>query len=111
MPKIPEEFLFPVQAALEQWTDQRVIRDDALESLLLFECYLHGILYQSGVRLDGYVFRQKQGQWLLTIKAHQGETPLVVFITSDNPTSCRSKFLDLLEDERLTWVRDKYPWI
>jgi hypothetical protein len=108
---IGEEILYPVQAALEQWTDQRVIGAVDLENLLLFVLYVPKVLSQIGLRYQGFVSRQKNGQTLLTVKATEGETPLIVFVTSDTTTGCMVRFLDLLEHDRLSWVRDRYPWI
>lgn len=108
---IPQEVLHPVQAALEQWTDQRIIDDRRLESVLLFLLYGQSILSQISVKLSGFSCRQKQGNWLLTVKGYEGQTPLVVFITSATPTGCIEKFVDLYEDDKLSWNRDKFPWI
>lgn len=109
--EIATEYIYSVQAATEQWTDQRVIDAVSLESLLLFWVYGPNVLSQLGFELLGAVFRQKQDQTLMTVKARENGTPLVVFITSKNPIACVSRFFDLLEDERLVWRKDKYPWI
>jgi hypothetical protein len=96
---------------MEQWTDSRVIGSIDLENLLLFMLYVPKVLSQNNYRYNGHVVRQKNGQTLLTVKVHEGETPLVVFITSDTPTGCMVRFWDLFEHDRLTWVKDRYPWI
>lgn len=108
--EIPTEYLYPVQAAMEQWEDGRIIGATDLENLLLFVIYAPKVLSQSRVTVDGWVCRQKQDQWLLTVKARENETPLVVFITSDTPTGCMVRFWDLFENDRLKWVKDRYPW-
>ncbi|MCK5292976.1 MAG: hypothetical protein KAR39_13280 [Thermoplasmata archaeon] len=108
---ISEEYLYPVQAAMEQWTDGRVIGAVDLENLLLFMLYVPYILSQSGTTYKGYVSRQRGDQTLLTVKAVEKETPLVVFITSDSTTGCMCRFLDMLENDKLVWVKDRYPWI
>lgn len=109
--EIPTEYLYPVQAAMEQWEDQRILSAVDLENLLLFVLYVPKVLSQLGMRHQGFVCRQKQGQHLLTVKVREGETPLVVFVTSDTPTGCMVRFLDLLERDKLSWVKDRYPWI
>jgi len=111
MPNVPTDVLYPVQASLEQWTDQRVMLADDLEDTLLFIVHLSRILVNIGHRLCGYQFRQKNGQWLMTIKVRSGDLPLVVFVTASTPSSCMSRFIDLYENDRLTWIQDKYPWI
>jgi hypothetical protein len=103
--------LAPVQAALEQWTDNRVIHADDLEDLLLYILHVHSVFVNSGLVYMGSVFRQKEGQTLLTVKAVEGTTPLVVFITAGNPTSCIRRFWDLWHNDKVPWVRDRYPWI
>lgn len=102
-------YLGPVQAALEQWTDQRVIEDADLESLLLLACYGRSILFKNGYILKAWGVRQKGDQQLLHVKVTESGTPLVVFLTGETTTSCVRRFWDLYEDDRLTWVRDKYP--
>jgi len=47
---------------------------------------------------------------LLTVKANDSGTPLIVFISSSTAMGCISKFIDLLELNKLTWVKDRYPW-
>lgn len=109
--EIPTEYLYPVQASVEQWTDGRVIGAVDLENLLLFVLYVPKVLSQLGMTYNGFICRQKLQQTLMTVKAKEGETPLVVFITSDNTTGCMVRFLDLLESGKLSWVKDRYPWI
>jgi len=96
---------------MEQWTDGRVIGAVDLENLLLFVLYGPKVLSRIGIEIQGFVIRQKHEQTLLTVKAKEGDTPLVVFITSDSTTGCMVRFLDLLESDKLTWVKDRYPWI
>lgn len=108
---ILEEDIYAVQAAMEQWSDSRVISAGELESLLLFLFYVPKTLSQNGVHLLGYSFRHKDGRYLMTSKALEGQVPIVVFVTSDSPTGCIFRFLNLLEDDRLSWRKDRYPWI
>jgi len=108
---IPDECLYPVQAAMEQWTDHRVIGAVDLENLLLFLLYVPKVLSQLGIKVKGFVSRQKQGQTLLTVKAVENDLPLIVFVTSESTIGCMVRFLDLMESDKLTWVRDRYPWI
>lgn len=108
---IPDEYLYPLQAAMEQWTDARVISAPDLENLLLFLLYVPKVTSQIGTKILGFTCRQKNGQTLMTVKAKEKDTPLVAFVTSDTPTGCMSRFNDLLEDDRLAWIKDRYPWI
>lgn len=96
---------------MEQWSDGRVITATDLEALLLFLFYVPKTLSQIGYRFGGFVARQKNGQTLLTVKVREGDIPLVAFLTSNNTTGCMCRFLDLMEQDRINWVRDRYPWI
>lgn len=106
---IAQKDIYEVQAAMEQWTDGRVIPAPDLEALLLFLFYIPKTLSQFGMSLRAFSFRQKHGQTLMTAKAKESDTPLVVFITANTPTGCIVRFLNLLEDDRLMWVKDRYP--
>lgn len=108
---IPQESIYAVQAAMEQWSDQRVILADDLEDLLLFWRYVPNALSQLGMRLLGFQLRQRDGQYLLTVKVAQGSTPLVTFLTAASTMGCVRLFVSQLDDDRLSWHRDKYPWI
>lgn len=108
---IPEQCLYPVQAAMEQWTDKRIIDDKCLENLLLFLLYGQTVFSQNGLRLHGFSSRQKGDQTILTVKVSQDGVPLVAFITGSTTIGCIERLLDLFEDDRLTWRKDKYPWI
>lgn len=109
--EIPTEYTYEIDAAMEQWTDQRVIHSDDLADLLLFHLYIPKVTSQLGTKILGYTCRQKNGQTLMAVKAREGDTPLVVFVTAASTIGCMSRFVVLLEEDRLTWVRDKYPWI
>lgn len=108
---ILEEHIYSIQAAVEQWSDSRIISASELENLLLFLVYVPNTLSRNGLDLMGYSFRQKRGQYLMTTKVVEGETPLVAFVTSDTPIGCIFRFLNLLEDDRLSWRKDRYPWV
>lgn len=107
---IDAQVLDEVAAAMEQWTDMRVMHVDDLEDLLLFWCYVPKVLSQSGMRFLGYQLRQRDGQYLLMVKATDRGTPLVAFLTSATTTGCVRLFISQLEGDRLTWNKDKYPW-
>lgn len=108
--EIPTNYLYPLQASMEQWDDTRIIGPTDLESMLLFWLYMPNVLSQNGLQYRGAIFRQKEQQTLLTVKVVESGTPLVVFITSNNSTGCMVRFWNLFEDDKLSWVRDRYPW-
>ncbi|MGB7033874.1 MAG: hypothetical protein WBF29_20740 [Syntrophobacteria bacterium] len=100
-----------LEAAMEQWTDMRVMHVDDLYDLLLFHSYGQKVLSQNGLTLMGHQVRRKNGQWLLTVKVTQNDTPLIAYITSGTPTGCIRLFVTQLETDRLRWSQDRYPWI
>lgn len=101
---------YALEAAMEQWTDMRVMHVDDLYDLLLFHHYIQKEFSQNGLDYWGHQFRRKEGMWLLTVKVSQGKTPLVVFLSSATTTGCIRLFVRQLEEERLRWVRDRYAW-
>jgi hypothetical protein len=107
---IPDEVLYPLEAAMEQWTDARVIPAEDLQDLLLFVLKMPFVLSQFGMRLGGFSCRQKHTQTLMTVKVQEGDIPLVAFITANSTIGCMARFLSLFEDDKLTWSKDKYPW-
>jgi hypothetical protein len=105
---VPQNVDLELSAALEQWTDQRLIDADDLYDLLALMVHHHLVFVNSGHSLTGFSFRQKADSWLLTVKVKESGTPLVVFVTADNPTGCVRRFFNLYCNDRLSWVRDKY---
>lgn len=79
--------------------------------LITFVHYGHDVLSQFGMGLCGFSLRLNRSDTLMTVKAVDGGVPLVVFVTSATTTGCIEKFMDLLDSDRLSWVKDKYPWI
>jgi hypothetical protein len=104
----PHQVDLELCAALEQWTDKRVISDDDLYDLLAFCLYQKSILVNSGFTPTGFSCSQRNGQTLLALKAKQGDTQLVVFVTANDTMGCVRKFWDLWIHDKLTWVKDKY---
>ena len=64
---IPEKYIYEVEAAMEQWTDARVIPLRDLQNLILFLLYVPKVMSQLGRRWGGFSCRQKNGQTLLTV--------------------------------------------
>ena len=105
---VPAKVDLAVSAALEQWTDHRIIEDGELYALLMLMVYQYDWFVNSGYSLRGFSFRQRDGRWLLTVKVSESGTPLVVFVTAENPTDCVYRFYSLAFEDRLSWVRDRY---
>jgi hypothetical protein len=105
---VPNNVDLELSAALEQWTDQRLITADDLYDVLALMVHHHAVFVNSGHTLSGFSFRQQPTQWLLTVKVKETGTPLVVFVSGENPTGCVRRFFNLYTSDRLSWVRDKY---
>lgn len=106
-----DQHLYELAAAMEQWTDMRILHVDDLEDLLAFHLYLPKLLSQKGLRLQGFSCRQANGNTRLCLKVKEGDTPLVAFVTSATTIGSMGRLFNLLLHDRLTWNRDKYPWI
>lgn len=79
--------------------------------LLEWGFYGQDVLSQNGLGLCGWVFRQRLGSVLTTVKVLESGVPLVGFVSSATTIGCISKVLDLLAEDRMKWQKDKYPWI
>ncbi|NIS79710.1 MAG: hypothetical protein GTO14_05770 [Anaerolineales bacterium] len=104
----------PVASRVEKWLDRLFDEEPAslneCRTFVLFHMFLPEIMSSYGLGLDGYVFRQRNSDVTLTVKVHEGDTPLVAFTTSADTTGCMMVFLRSLEGSRIRWIRDKYPW-
>lgn len=84
--------------------------DDCFD-LLTWGWYGQQVLSQFSMGLSGYVFRQLPGSVRMSVKVVESGIPLVGFINSGTTTGCVRQFYDLLWDSRVSWSKDKYPWI
>jgi hypothetical protein len=104
-----------VEQRLESLIDKLCDRDkesiEYVEDLLRWGLYGQDVFSQFGLGLSGFVFRQRNGSTLLTVKATEAGVPLVAFVTSATTRGCVEQMFDLLYAGRLKWQRDKYPWI
>jgi hypothetical protein len=107
---IDEQVLYPIEAACEQWDDNRVMHVDDLVDLVLWIGYGQKVISQNGMRLKGFQLRQRDDLWLLSVKVVEAGVPLVGFWSAANPMGCISMLLRHLEEDRVRWNRDKYPW-
>lgn len=79
--------------------------------LLTWALYGPTVLTQFGYGLSGYVFRQRNGGTLMTVKVSESGIPLVAWISSATPRGCIEQMFSLLFEDRLKWQKDKFPWI
>lgn len=103
--------IYEIEAATEQWTDHRVIHVEDLEDLLYFWSYVPKVCSQLGLQFKGFQLRHKRDLWLLTVKVMESGTPLIVFLSAATTMGCVRLFVSQLQDDRVNWRKDKYPWI
>lgn len=94
--------------SLASWQDSRIVDAEWVDAHIWFFLHSYSDLANVELVLDGFSFREKHGDWLLVLKVHQGETPLVGFVTSRNPTRCMRKARKLLREGTLSWIQDKF---
>lgn len=95
-------------AALEQWTDSRIVDAAWVDTHLWFFQHLYADLAQFSLGLRGYSFREKYGEWLLVLRLLQDSIPQVVFVSSKTPTGCMSKLRRMLRSEGIELREDRY---
>ena len=73
-----------------------------------FHTFMYDDLLKQGRDLTGYVFRQRDQQCLMVVKATCDGTQEVVFCTERDPIRCMYVFCRKLYAETLVWRVDKY---
>lgn len=84
---------------------------DAVWDLLLWSSYGQDVFSQFGLGVYSWNFRQQNGSCRLTVKAIEGTTPLVAFISASTPRGCIEHMFSGLERGTLKWQKDRYPAI
>lgn len=84
---------------------------EVVGDLLLWGFYGQDVFSQFGYGLCGWVFRQQRDFCVATIKVVENGVPLVAFVSSTTPRGSIRKAIDLLYQQRLSWQKDKFPWI
>ena len=98
-------------ALMDKLADRDKVTVEQVFDLLQWGFYGQDVFSQFGLGVSGYVFRQRPGSVMLTVKAVEDGVPLVAFVTSATTTGCIEHLFYLLESDRLKWQRDRYPWI
>jgi hypothetical protein len=105
-----DEFSLDIERFLDRLFEEDPLYISDVRTWVSFFHYLPKELANLGMGCDGYVFRQRNSDVTLTVKATEGGTPLVAFTTAATPTACMLVFLRALRGSRVRWIRDKYPW-
>lgn len=96
------------QSVLSTWTDHRIADDLWVDVHLWFFLHLYADLVKYGMVVDGYSFREKVRDSLLTLKVHSDEGAYVVFSSSDTTTGCMRRLRERLREGDCKFVVDKY---
>lgn len=105
----------PSVAKADLYLEHLIERDpmylDEARDLVLFLHYGQDVHSQFGLGFHGFVARQKGRSTQMSVKVSDGGVPLVAFSTQATTTSCIQQYLNALEDGRVRWMKDKFPWI
>ena len=94
--------------ALEQWTDERFITRDQIESLAMFYLYLVNLAEADGWVYNGHSMTYGQTMSRLVVRGTIDDVPHVVFSSARTPTGCITTFLRKLSEGWLEWAVDRY---
>ena len=104
-----------IEERLEALMDQALDGDPEafryVYSPFAFIEYVQDVLSQIGLGYCGFVCRRRDGMVLMSVKVTEGGVPLVGYITSATTRGCMDQFLRSLKNSRVTWHKDRYPWI
>lgn len=100
-----EEF----KRSLRDWTDQRFATREDLFCMAMFHLYIVNLLEAYGWSYRGHSYRYRLPLGNLVVKATINGVPMVVFTTGATTISCIRIFFRKMEEDRLMWVKDKYP--
>ena len=96
------------KAALEKWTDHRIVDDDWLDTHIWFFMHAYADWNQIGCEFTGFSLRQRYGEWLLVVKLLKDGVPYIVFVSSSTPTRSMRKLKDLLRNGGVKLNPDKF---
>jgi len=94
--------------ALEQWTDSRVMSAEYLDSVLWFCQHMESQFSRAGMVYRGCVFRSRDDEVLLVVKAIVEGVPSVAFLSGLGTTHCVHRLHRKWEEGTLNWHDDKY---
>lgn len=108
MATTPEKIVEYLRTIETTYTDARVLTELEHRSLVWLLHYGQNVFSQIGMDWVGVNFRQKDTSCLMVVKAHDGDTQRVVFITGRTPTDCAVSFVKQFHRDELKWVKDKF---
>lgn len=95
-------------AALEQWTDARIVNADYLDAVIWFFEHSYADLAKVGAELVGVSFNQKESHWLMVVKLKQDGIRVVGFVSSSTPTRCMWRWRESMRKGSWPTYPDRY---
>jgi len=95
-------------AAIEQWSDGRIVDAAWLDVAIWFFQHSYADFVNLDCELIGFSLRQKHRDWLLVVKVLQGGTQRVGFVSSINPIRCMRKLRDMMRAGELRLMDDRF---
>ena len=96
------------RAALEQWTDARIVSTDWLDAVIWFFEHSYADFSKINAEFTGLSLRWKDDHWLLVIRMQQDGIPSVGFISASTPTRGMWKLRKQLREESWPTYPDRY---
>lgn len=100
--------LAALDAALENWRDERFISRTHVRAVAIFSEYLVNLSEEAGWVYVGHSFKVATPMCILVVKADIEGIPHVVFSSGRTYTGCVVAFLRKLEEGWLEWQKDRY---
>lgn len=97
-----------VEAALEQWQDNRLISREDIRVWYEFNNYLVNLAEADGWTYDGQSFTKKEPMSTLVVRGTHGNIPHVAFTSGRTATECMRSFLRKMREGWLEWSVDRY---
>lgn len=108
MASTPKPILAYLRTIETTYTDQRILTETELRSLVWFFLYGQNVLSEAGDTWRGCSFRQRKTTCLLVVKGGTIDAPQVAFITDRTPTGCVLAFCKAWHNDRVKWQDDQY---
>lgn len=97
-----------VAKELERLEGAKFLEPDLVHNLYRFVVYLVNEFDDLGLVYRGHSLREGRGLTLLVVKAVVEGEPHVCFINARTTAICIEIFLEMLDEDRIGWVPDKF---
>lgn len=101
-------YLEGFRKSLLAWTDHRMVSQEDLWAMAMFNLYLVNLASEDGWEYYGHSFKNSAPLAILVVKATMDGLPVVVFTSGRDPMGCIRIFIRKLEQGLLEWSADKF---